>query len=102
MLIPLTISLRTPSASPASVFYIQAWQDQRTVTVIIEKTQLQSLAVGVEQFIAQIMSENPDLEEASGDYVEDKMHIHPPVEPLFRVGEIGLGYEKDRDSSCFS
>jgi len=79
------------------VFYIQAWQDQRTVTVIIEKAQLQSLAVGVEQFIAQIMTENPDLEEASADYVEEKMRINPPVEPLFRVGEIGLGYEKERD-----
>lgn len=79
------------------VFYIQAWQDQRTVTVIIEKAQLQSLAVGVEQFMAQIMAENPELEEASGDYIEDKMHINPPVEPLFRVGEIGLGYERERD-----
>ena len=79
------------------VFYIHAWQDQRNVTVIIEKAQLQSLAVGVEQFLAQIITENPELEEASGDYIEDKMHIHPPVEPLFRVGEIGLGYEKSRD-----
>lgn len=79
------------------VFYIHAWQDQRVVTVIIEKTQLQSLAVGIEQFLAQIGQQNPDLHEASGDYAEDKMRIHPPVEPLFRVGEIGLGYDKDRD-----
>jgi uncharacterized repeat protein (TIGR03847 family) len=79
------------------VFYIHAWQDQRTVTVIIEKAQLQSLAAGIEQFLVQITTANPDLVEASGDYIEDKMHIHPPVEPLFRVGEIGLGYEKDRD-----
>jgi len=79
------------------VFYIHAWQDQRIVTVIIEKTQLQSLAVGIEQFLAQIGQQNPDLLEASGDYIEDKMHISPPVEPLFRVGEIGLGYDKDRD-----
>ena len=32
-----------------------------------------------------------------GDYVEDVMRINPPVDPLFRVGEIGLGYDKDRD-----
>ena len=25
------------------------------------------------------------------------MRINPPVDPLFRVGEIGLGYDKDRD-----
>ncbi len=36
------------------VFYIQAWQDQRTVTVLIEKFQLQSLSVGVEQFLAEV------------------------------------------------
>jgi uncharacterized repeat protein (TIGR03847 family) len=79
------------------VFYIQAFQDQRTVTVIIEKTQLHSLAIGVEQFLSQISKQNPDLPEASGDYVEQTMRINPPVDPLFRVGEIGLGYDKDRD-----
>ena len=79
------------------VFYIQAFQDQRTVTVIIEKAQLQSLAIGVEQFLSQLSRQNPELKEPSGDYVEDVMRIHPPVDPLFRVGEIGLGYDKDRD-----
>ena len=35
-------------------FYLQAWQGARTVTVLIEKVQLQSLAVGIEQFLGQI------------------------------------------------
>ena len=25
------------------------------------------------------------------------MHIHPPVDPLFRVGEFGLGYDAESD-----
>ena len=79
------------------VFYIQAFQDQRTITVIIEKAQLLSMAIGVEQFLSQLDEQNPDLSEASGDYVEDVMRINPPVDPLFRVGEVGLGYDKDRD-----
>ena len=79
------------------VFYLQAYQDTRTITIIIEKAQLLSLAIGIEQFLAQISQENPDIEEASGDYVEDAMRIHPPVDPLYRAGEIGLGYDKDRD-----
>jgi len=41
------------------VFYIQAWQDQRTVTVLIEKFQLQSLSVGVEQFLAEVIRQAP-------------------------------------------
>jgi len=79
------------------VFYILAFQDERTITVLIEKAQLQSLAVGIEQFLAQIGGQNPNLEEASGDYLEEQMRINPPVDPLFRVGEIGLGYDKERD-----
>src|SRR3990170_1557004 len=79
------------------VFYLQAYQDQRTVTILIEKAQLQSLAIGVEQFLSQINQQNPDLEEATGEFSEEHMRIHPPVDPLFRAGEIGLGYDKDRD-----
>jgi uncharacterized repeat protein (TIGR03847 family) len=79
------------------VFYIQAWQGQRTITVITEKIQLQSLAVGFEQFLAEINQRFPELPEASPDYTEAKMHINPPVDPLFRVGELGLGYDADHD-----
>ena len=31
------------------VFYLQAYQEQRTITIIIEKAQLLSLAIGIEQ-----------------------------------------------------
>jgi uncharacterized repeat protein (TIGR03847 family) len=79
------------------VFYIQGWQGERTVTLIIEKLQLQTLAVGIEQFLAEIQEKLPDLPEGTADYVEEKMRIHPPVDPLFRVGEIGLGYDAEND-----
>jgi uncharacterized repeat protein (TIGR03847 family) len=79
------------------VFYIQGWHKERTVTLIVEKIQIQSLAVGVEQFLADVQVKFPGLTEASADYTEEKMHIHPPVDPLFRVGEMGLGYDPDND-----
>jgi uncharacterized repeat protein (TIGR03847 family) len=79
------------------VFYLQAYQDTRTVTVIIEKIQLQSLAVGIEQYLAKLAEQNPDLAEASAEFREEHMRISPPVEPVFRAGEIGLGYDKERD-----
>ena len=79
------------------VFYLHGWHKERTVTLIIEKIQLQSLAVGIQQFMAEIQQRFPDLSEASAEYSEDKMRIHPPVDPLFRVGEIGLGYESESD-----
>ena len=79
------------------VFYLQAFQAEKTYNVIIEKSQLQSLAVGVEQFLSEVERQNPELEEAAADYVEEQMRINPPVDPMFRVGEIGLGYDKERD-----
>jgi uncharacterized repeat protein (TIGR03847 family) len=79
------------------VFYIQGWSESRTATVIVEKIQIQSLAVGLEQFLAEIQERNPELPDAPGDFIEEKMHISPPVDPLFRVGELGLGYDADND-----
>jgi uncharacterized repeat protein (TIGR03847 family) len=79
------------------VFYLQGWQDNRSVTLIVEKFQIQSLAIGLDQFLAEIEEKNPELTQASGDYEEGKMHILPPVDPLFRVGELGLGYDEDSD-----
>jgi uncharacterized repeat protein (TIGR03847 family) len=79
------------------VFYIQGWQEERTITLIVEKVQIQSLAIGLDQFLADIREKYPDLSEAVDDYEEEKMRIHPPVDPLFRVGEVGLGYDAEND-----
>jgi uncharacterized repeat protein (TIGR03847 family) len=79
------------------VFYLQGWQDDKTITLIVEKVQIQSLAVGLEQFLAEIQEKFPDLPDASPEFSEEKMHIHPPVDPIFRVGEMGLGYDAEND-----
>ena len=81
------------------VFYIQGWReaDLQPVTVIVEKVQLQTLATGLEQMLTEIARQNPALAESAAEYDEDKMRITPPVDPLFRAGEMGLGYDADQD-----
>jgi len=79
------------------VFYLLGEQEDQRVSLLIEKVQIQSLAVGVEQFLAEINQKFPDLPEASTDFIEDLMHIDDPGDPLFRVGELGLGYDADHD-----
>jgi uncharacterized repeat protein (TIGR03847 family) len=80
------------------VFYIQGWQsDTQVITLILEKAQVQTLAMGIEQFLAEVQQKYPDLAEASSDYDESKMKISPPVDPLYRVGELGLAYDADQD-----
>jgi uncharacterized repeat protein (TIGR03847 family) len=79
------------------VFYLQGQKDDQVVTLLVEKVQIQSLAIGVEQFLGEIAQQHPDLSEAPNDYIEDAMHIQPPVDPLFRIGEMGLGYDAEND-----
>ncbi len=79
------------------VFYIQGTTDDRVVTVIVEKVQIQTLALGVEDFLSEIQQRYPDLSSVSGSFDEALMHIQPPVDPVFRVGELGLAYDADHD-----
>ncbi len=79
------------------VFYLQAWQRDRSITLLIEKTQVQLLAVALERFLEELHQNHPQLSPESGDYDEQDMHMHPPIEPLFRAGEMGLGYDEGED-----
>lgn len=79
------------------VFYLQARRDDQLLTLIVEKTQIQSLAVGLEQFLRELKRRHPDLAEASGAYDEARMQLEQPLDPAFRVGQLGLGYDEPTD-----
>ena len=78
-------------------FYIQAKQAEKTITVILEKIQVQTLCVGAKQFLVEINQKFQDLPPASEEYDPESMHIVPPVDPIFRAGEIGLSYDSEED-----
>lgn len=79
------------------VFYLQARKDEELVTLIVEKHQVQSLAIGLEEFLAELHKRLPDLPEAPADYDDEQMALEEPLDPRFRVGQIGLGYDEDSD-----
>jgi uncharacterized repeat protein (TIGR03847 family) len=95
---PITHITTDAIGQPGSrVFYIQGWQEGKPTSLIIEKVQLQSMAIGLEEFLQDLHKKYPNLPPDSDEYDEKKMRILPPVDPLFRVGEMGLAYEADRD-----
>ena len=79
------------------VFYLQARSEAEMITLILEKQQVQSLAVGLEEFLAELEKRLPGLSEASADYESEQMVLEQPIDPLFRVGQIGLGYDDASD-----
>lgn len=79
------------------VFYIQGSKDTQVVTILMEKIQVQTVCVGVEQFLSEILEKYPAILPHDEEYDETVMHIQSPIDPLFRAGEIGLAYDTDED-----
>lgn len=79
------------------VFYLQGKNADQVVTLLVEKFQIQTLALAIENLMSELRSKMPDLLDASPDYDEDEMTLEFPLEPLFRVGELSLGYDPEQD-----
>lgn len=79
------------------VFYLQGEKDGEKAALLVEKIQLQVLAQGVQKFLNELSTEKPDLPPASMDWNEKEFRLAPPMDPLFRVGEIDLVYDPDPD-----
>jgi uncharacterized repeat protein (TIGR03847 family) len=79
------------------VFYLQATRGLQVVTLIVEKLQVEALAQGIQQFAAELKEKIPDLPEVKPNYRPDRMALKVPLDPAFRVGQLGLGYDQDHD-----
>jgi len=47
--------------------------------------------------MVELANKFPELPEAFPTFVEKEMRIKPPVDPIFRVGELSLGYDIEAD-----
>lgn len=78
-------------------FFLQAAQAGRTISLLIEKEQAQALAVAIDQLLNELEERfelpPPRPEGISGT----DLLLEPPVEVLFRVGQMGLGYDETTD-----
>lgn len=78
-------------------FHLQAGRDEQVVSLVIEKEQARALA----ETLTEMLDELNRTGVASGNDIPDmnknNMDLRDPVTPLFRVGQIGLGYDNTRD-----
>ena len=78
------------------VFYLQARRGPTTITVETEKEQVRALALGIHQFLEELVQRFPDRQDLDQVDQRDLMLV-PPFEPEFKVGQMGLGYDSDQD-----
>ncbi len=72
-------------------FYLQARSGTEMFTVLIEKQQVELLAASILDILSRI-----DKETASGPS-EEELELEEPLEPVWQVGRLSIGYEEDRD-----
>jgi len=83
------------------VFYLQAAGAGKVLTLLLEKEQVQMLALSVEQFLNDLQQRFPNLTEADTRYEEAEMQLEEPLEPVFQIGNMGLGYDEREDRLLF-
>jgi uncharacterized repeat protein (TIGR03847 family) len=71
-------------------FYLQMRTGAEIVSVLLEKQQLQLLASSIEELLGQLERATDVAPGAEGGLEE-------PLEPLWRVGRLSLGYHEDLD-----
>ena len=90
------VTINTIGPKGKRVFYLQAGKAERIVTLIIEKEQAVALSEAVQELLEDIDTRFPPAgEETDTPAGGADMDLREPIEPLFRVAEMGLGYDDE-------
>jgi len=76
-------------------FFLQARQGGDMATLIMEKEQVAALATSILQLLEELEKERADLPAVAEE--TDVPSLREPLEPAFRVGQLGLGYDERQD-----
>ncbi|MBZ0278694.1 MAG: DUF3090 family protein [Anaerolineae bacterium] len=92
------ITIGTIGPKGQRIFHLQGGQGKHIVSLLIEKEQAWALSEAIRELLADLDERKPQ-ESGAADPDLDKldMDLREPIEPVFRVAQMGLGYDDDRD-----
>jgi uncharacterized repeat protein (TIGR03847 family) len=91
------ITIGTVGPKGRRQFYLQAGAQKQVVSLIIEKEQARVLSETLSELLDDLLKRSPALTGDMIDLSKVNMDLRDPIEPHFRVGRIGVGYDPDRD-----
>lgn len=89
------ITVGTIGPKGQRVFHLQAGKGDQIVSLVIEKEQAWALSEAIKEMIADLDARFPPKTPPAGP--PPNMDLREPIEPLFRVAQMGLGYDEERD-----
>lgn len=90
------VTVGTVGPKGKRVFYLQAGQADHVISIIIEKEQSRALSDAITELMDDLESRYQH-ESVDVDLDTFDMELRQPLEPLFRVSQMGLGYDEDQD-----
>jgi uncharacterized repeat protein (TIGR03847 family) len=89
------ITVGTVGPKGQRVFHLQAGKEEQVVSMIIEKEQAWALSEAIRELVEDLDRRYP--EEVPSVLEDTNMELREPLEPLFRVAQMGLGYDEERN-----
>ena len=85
------VTIGTIGPKGIRTFHLQAGQDKRIVSFTIEKEQAHALSSAIAEMLDDI--DEHDNTKTEADFSKLDMALREPIEPLFRIAQMGLAYE---------
>ena len=79
------------------VFLLQASQGSSMITLKLEKEQAMVLASSVIELLEELDQKYPRSQSKFDKPLSSDLMLREPMEPAFAIGQIGLGYDQERD-----
>jgi uncharacterized repeat protein (TIGR03847 family) len=80
------------------IFYLQAAKGTQLITLVIEKQQAQALGEAIVELLETLQDKFPNQPDINVNLSNWDMGLRDPIDALFRVAQMGLGYDEDRHS----
>ncbi|MDZ4763603.1 MAG: DUF3090 family protein [Chloroflexota bacterium] len=92
------ITIGTIGPKGQRMFHLQAGRDDEIVALTIEKEQASALGDAIRELLDDLDKRYAQPEgRTTFDFSRLNMDLREPIEPLFRVAQMGLGYDEDRN-----
>ena len=85
------VTIGTIGPKGKRTFHLQAGKDSRLVSFTIEKEQAHALSSAIAEMLDDLDEQDNSATEA--DFSKLDMALREPIEPLFRIAQMGLAYE---------
>lgn len=92
------ITVEALGAPGERVFLLQASQSDATITLKIEKQQAAVLAVSIDRMLEELAQQYPRDITRSEEPLGSDLLLREPVDVLFAVGQMGMGYDQSEDA----